>query len=351
MNRFWFSLLLSFSFAIAARAQDATFTQFYSTPLELNPALTGGFDGRYRFSLAYRDQNRRAAEHPYNTIAAALDLRFPVGFNASRQEDGAGVGLMFLTDRVPTTGYNTTKMGIFGAYHKSLDENNNQYLSAGIQLSLNQRGININSLTFEDQFNGSSGFFEPTAESFENTFAFFDLGLGLNYSYAPTRKVSIFIGGAVNHILEPQISFFFDRQERNDELGNNVLQRRFTGHLGARFPLTKTLQLLPRVNINSQGPHMAINAGTNIRIALGQYTSSAFHVGGWVRPVTTIEEDLELAAGIFMVGFETNNVLFGFSYDLSLSEIVSVRSTQSAFEFTVAYLGNYDDDLVLCPEF
>lgn len=351
MNKYFFGITILCCLPFFNQAQDATFTQFYSTPLELNPALTGGFEGKYRFSIAYRDQWRQAVEYPSSTIGAALDLRFPIDNNGTTQDDAAGVGLLFNSDRVPNLGFNTTRMGLYGAYHKSLNEQNTQFLSAGIQLSINQRGVNFNSLTFEDQFDGSNGFLEATAENFENTFAYFDLSLGLNYSYAINRQSSLYVGGAIHHVTEPQVSFFFDREGDDGEIGDNVLHRRITGHIGARFPIAKRLHLLPRVMANLQGPHFALNAGSNIRVSFGEYSDAALHVGGWARAVTDEMENLSVGAAIFMVGFETNNVLFGFSYDLPTTGIQATQTGQSVFEFTIAYLGNYVNETVLCPEF
>ncbi|MES1226414.1 MAG: type IX secretion system membrane protein PorP/SprF, partial [Bacteroidota bacterium] len=40
----------------AALAQDPNFSQFFASPLTLNPALTGKFDGVYRVAGNYRNQ-------------------------------------------------------------------------------------------------------------------------------------------------------------------------------------------------------------------------------------------------------------------------------------------------------
>ena len=39
-------------------AQDTHFSQFYASPLNLNPALTGVNDGTYRIAGIYRNQDR-----------------------------------------------------------------------------------------------------------------------------------------------------------------------------------------------------------------------------------------------------------------------------------------------------
>lgn len=338
---------------ISGIAQDSHFTQFYASPMTLNPALAGGFDGTYRFSILYRDQWAQVMDSPFATFNASLDLRFPIGYNQSRVEDAFGVGIMFDTDRVSSVGYSNTGVHLYTAFHKSLNSRNNQYLSGGLQLSVNQRNVNNTRLTFEDEFNGSTGFTGSTNETLppENTFGFADFSLGINYSYAPSRKAALFVGGAIHHILQPEISYYYDRQQDDPDLGSNALHRKYTAHLGASFPISSKVALLPRAVARLQGSHLEINAGSNIRFALGEYGSSAMHVGGWVRPVGNEQQSIDLEAAILMLGFEVNNVLFGFSYDLSLSDIQATRSRQSAFEISIAYLGNYDSETILCPTF
>lgn len=59
-----------------ANAQDKHFTQFYASPLTLNPALTGAMDGSYRIGAIYRDQWRQVLDNPIKTFSMAADLRF-----------------------------------------------------------------------------------------------------------------------------------------------------------------------------------------------------------------------------------------------------------------------------------
>ena len=49
---FWITLTMN-----VAKAQDIHFSQYYASPLTLNPALTGKFNGHFRVSGIYRDQN------------------------------------------------------------------------------------------------------------------------------------------------------------------------------------------------------------------------------------------------------------------------------------------------------
>ncbi|MFK7933877.1 MAG: PorP/SprF family type IX secretion system membrane protein [Saprospiraceae bacterium] len=337
---------------LAVMAQDKHFTQFYAAPLTLNPALTGTFDGRYRFSTIYRDQWRKVLDNPYQTFAAGLDLRFPVaGAVRSPYDDAAGVGLLFFTDVVPSVEFRTTQIALSGAFHKALNTESNQYLSVGFQFGITQRSIGYSNLTFNDQFDGTTGYTDATGEDLpQNNFAFGDMSVGLNYSYAPRRGVAFFAGVALHHVLEPQVSFYFD-DENPEDSGDNKLFRQYSAQFTAQLPIADGITISPRAIAALQGPHLEINAGTNFRFQLGEDSPAALHLGSWVRPVTTDNSSFELDAVILMVGFEMNNVLLGLSYDATLNDLNASRQGQGAFEISVAYLGNYENEAILCPKF
>jgi type IX secretion system PorP/SprF family membrane protein len=155
--------------------QDKHFTQFYSSPLTLNPALTGAFDGRYRVSGIYRDQWRNVLDEPYRTFSGAIDVRFDLAMN-SRYKDAIAAGIMFFSDQVGVIDFNTNQMALSAAFHKGLDWDKKQFLTIGIQGSLSQRNVNYESLTFNDQFKSEEGFINPTGEVLPpNNFSFSDL--------------------------------------------------------------------------------------------------------------------------------------------------------------------------------
>jgi hypothetical protein len=60
------------------RAQDIHFSQFDQSPFNINPALTGAFDGAFRFIGNQRSQ-WRSVTVPYRTTGLAVDARNPQG--------------------------------------------------------------------------------------------------------------------------------------------------------------------------------------------------------------------------------------------------------------------------------
>ena len=348
-------LLLTFIPALLVlgtlRSQDQHFTQYYAAPLTLNPALTGAFNGSYRLSLIYRDQWRSVLDNPYVTFAGAMDFRMGLRYKGKRSEDYAGVGVLFFNDQVAEIGFSTTQISVSGAYHKALGAVGDQYLTLGFQWGVTQRNVNYANLQFEDQFDGDNGYDQPTGEDLpENNFAFGDYSAGIHYAYAPYRRTAYYAGLALYHVGEPQVSFYASNEEARDR-NDNRLYRKLVGHLGMRIPLSKSVQLTPRGLIYLQGPHLAINAGSNFRFLLDDLNGTALHLGGWVRPVRGREEELTLDAVVALAGIEYRGFLIGLSYDASFNQLSVGSSRQGAFEISLSFLGNTTDEAVICPKF
>jgi type IX secretion system PorP/SprF family membrane protein len=333
-------------------AQDPHFSQFYAAPLTFNPALAGGFSGSYRLGIIYRDQWRQVLDFPNVTYAATADFRFPLQSRKKRQLDAIGAGVIFYSDKFSGLGFSTNQISMSGAYHKALSGRGDQYLSLGGQIDLAQRNVNYNNLTFEDQFNGSDAYIGGTGEFLpENNFTYFDYAVGLNYTLAPSGGAAVYAGLALHHVLEPQVSFFYDRNE-DRKRGDSPLMRKLTGHFTLQIPLSTGVSLSPRALFYQQGPHMALNAGTNFRFLLNDRSGTAWHLGGWARPVRNeIGGPFKPESVVFMTGLEISNFMVGFSYDANISDFTAANNRRSAFEISIAFLGNYDSETILCPKF
>ncbi len=351
------ALLLSIALVVAIPGtwgQDQHFTQFYAAPLSFNPALTGAFNGNYRFGIIYRDQWRKALDYPNVTYAASADLRFPMRIRGRDTGDAFGGGIIFFSDNYGALGFSTNQVQFSTAFHKALSQRSNQYLSLGLQGGFAQRNINLENLTFDDQFDGSTGFINPTGEQLpENNFTYGDLSVGLNYSFEPNRGTAVFAGLAFHHLFRPEMSFYANDDSGRDfeDLENSPLYMKFTSHLALLVPLSNTVQLLPRALLYLQGPHLALNAGANIRFPLGAFDNTALQVGGWLRPARDINTSMQLESAILMAGFEFRGILLGLSYDANLRDISGSGNRRNALEISLSYFGNSEGDGILCPKF
>lgn len=347
MKKILFTAFSIFTLAQVALAQDRVFTQFYASPLTLNPALTGAFDGRYRVGGIYRNQWSGILQQPYSTFSFGADLRLEP-FRSAMQKDKVGVGLLFFRDKVNALDFSTTQIALSGAYHKALSLDNSQYLSGGLQIGLTQRNVNYETLTFQDQWNGTTGFTSPTFEPLPaNNFGFNDITIGVNYAINPAPKSAFFAGITIHHINSPNVAFF-----RGENIAQSRLATRYSLQLAGQFPINKshTILMSPRLLVASQGPHLTANVGTNFRINIDKTYGTSLHLGGWVRPVR-YDDGFNFDAAVLMAGIEYNGILLGFSYDLNLPTLQNFKRQQNVFEISLVYLGEYDDDELLCPSF
>src|SRR5688572_9659131 len=77
--------------AAVSTAQDLHFSQYYLSPLSLNPAYTGRYRGDYSIYGSYRSQ-WRLIDEAYKTYSAVFDMNtFPRNLYASG-------GLLFISD-------------------------------------------------------------------------------------------------------------------------------------------------------------------------------------------------------------------------------------------------------------
>jgi len=344
-----FSLIITCS----AISQDSQFSQFYANPHYLNPALTGSHSGTYRVNINYRDQWNGALNTPFSTIAVGgdvkYDLRNPGSFSTGN--DLVAIGIQFFSDRVGILNYNTTQLSLFGAYHKLLDKETNQYLSAGIQLGIAQRGISITNLNFQDEFNGVDQFNFPTQEVLPaNSQVAPDVSVGLHYSITPKKNNSYYVGVAYQHLNQPNISFFDRDLSTTQEFESFNLEARFTAHASASFPIGPATSIEPRVIYLSQGQSQSGVFGANLRYELVDSDEFSTHLGVWMRSSRSLST-WQPTDFIFSAGIGKKGLLVGVSYDANLRNLTGTSLGTSTIELSVSYTGNHENGNKFCPEF
>ncbi len=334
-------LIALFILTGTAFAQDHHISQFYAAPLTLNPALTGSMGGKYRVTALYRNQWQTVLEDPFKTMMASFDMSVKMG---GSNADKLGVGMFFFSDKGGSTDVSTNQVSVSAAYHKAMGMRKERFLSAGFQLGVARRDINYNALTFNDQFDGTGGYTLASEETLpSNSRGYSDLSAGLNYTRFFKSGRSFNTGVGIFHANGPNVAL-------NEEVVSR-LPTRLTAYLGSELPLTRKITILPRMLVYVQGTHMEVNTGANVKFPLGGYNGSALHLGLWLRPVYDVETSMALDAAVLLIGFETDNFAFGMSYDANLSSLSAASSYFGGFELSMTYVGNDENEGVLCPAF
>ncbi|MGB4958024.1 MAG: PorP/SprF family type IX secretion system membrane protein [Saprospiraceae bacterium] len=334
------------------QAQDAHFSQFYASPLTLNPAIAGTYTGTFRVSTIYRDQWRSALDNPLRTFAASGDVKFDLNYGTKGKPDILALGITFFGDRVSTFDFNTNQIVLTGAYHKLLDYKTKQYIGIGIQGGIFQKSINYEDVTFQDQFNAIDGFTLATGENLPpNNRAYADVSLGVYYSIAPTKSFNFHLGAGYFHANQPNISYFNIPEIIDPNvLKTDVLDAKWSVHSGASIQTSERMSVQPRINALVQGPHAELNLGTTFRYKLSGTSGQYLHFGPYIRGVKNINT-YGLESVIAMVGLEMNNFIIGFSYDQNISNLVKDRRSLSSLEISLIYIGEHNNENNFCPQF
>src|SRR5215210_3130878 len=95
-RKFYQALLATLLLTVTCQAQDPSFSQFFSSPLNINPALTANINGKWRFISNFRDQWIGPAS-PYSTGTMSFDSK--VLQEKMGDDNTFGLGGMLLYDR------------------------------------------------------------------------------------------------------------------------------------------------------------------------------------------------------------------------------------------------------------
>lgn len=329
--------------------QDKLWTQSFAHPVDINPSFAGIVDGRYRVSVAYRDQWRSIVESAFTTMAVYGDLKI---IPDQRKDDFFGAGFSLLTDRTAIYNVNQNILSLYGSYHKALNPDQDRYLSGGLNIGIAQRSINYENIFFNDQFNGLDNYSLSTAENLPaNNFAYFDIGLGISYSSAINEFSAMSIGISMDHLPGNSISFYRHTLNPDEQIPDIKIERKLTGYASFELASDEYVSLLPRVIWQKQGPHQMLSAAALVRFDITDYDNQAFHVGAGIRLNQTIESFLKPSTAYIMAAYEIQGLLIGLSHDVLLTSLSADDPGKGAFEISISFTGFYDNDESLCPTF
>ncbi|MEY2918377.1 MAG: hypothetical protein RIS73_2091, partial [Bacteroidota bacterium] len=287
--------------AVIANAQDPHFSQFFSSPLTLNPAFTGKFNGLWRLATNHRDQ-WPSIPKAYVTSSASLD--FPVLKSRIPEDDVFGVGISGLSDASANNILKLNYGSVSMSYHKALDENGYNTIGAGFQGTFSSLSLDVTKLNFEDMLT-QNGFTGTTSDILTNgnNQGYFDVNAGMLYSGSSNGINNYYLGVSMYHINRPKVSF-------KDK--NWFLSGRVTIHGGGSFPVSDQLTIHTSVihQIQNKASETTIGAAVAANLNQDQEKPTSVYVGSWVRFNDAI---------IPYIGLEFGGLRIGASYDLNIS--------------------------------
>lgn len=341
---FYLSIVLILT-VTAVRGQDIHFSQFYMSPLTLNPALTGVMNCNTRIVGNYRNQWASVlGKNAYNTYSVSYDQKMPVG-----RYDYFGFGGNIWSDVAGSLDFQTLTLKLSGAYSRRVggDRRKSHYLVVGAEAGASQRSLDYTNAQWPSQ--ADNGGFCPTCPSNEqdlpDNFLFGDVGLGLLWFSILDKKTNFYLGTAINHLNQANLSFY-----RPDNVEKYYTKMVF--HAGGEFPMSNDVSLVPGAVFFTQGPSMEINAGNSFRFNLDGGNDQSFQFGAWVRLARHFEKPILMDAVILSTRFDYSNWGIGFSYDINVSSLSAESRGNGGFEFSMIYLVCGPQSRgVYCPKF
>lgn len=344
-------LIATFFLSKCIIAQDANFTQFYAANSYYNPAFAGAFDGKYRLRLINRDQWLGEQFKSLRTFSISGDIKFALR-SLDLATDFFGIGLYFINDKVRSLDFNTNEASLTLSYHKILDKKKSNYISSGFSFGINQRGLNYDLFTFEDQFNGIDQYNGTSKEILPpNIRASGDLKLGVQYNTRLNSNYRLQTGISSHYTLIPNRSYYQALDDR-DYLGSKSDPSDIKLNLIANFTydISSLRQLYPRLLYSFQGAHQIAIIGTNYRHGFYNLKQTAIHTGASLRIAKNekLYKPIDLS---LLAGFEINNFVIGLSYDFGLRDVFAYNRPSHSIELSLTLIGDYDDGGFICPKF
>lgn len=322
-------LAIAFTFQLKAQ-QDVHFSQFYYSPVGLNPASAGVMKGDMRAVAVYRNQ-WASVSTPFTTISASFDSPIKP---RNMEKNFLGIGIHFNRDKSALTGFNN--LDINGSFSYSMDLGSRyqkpHYLSFGLNAAYVHKSFNASTATWDSQWNG---------EIFDNTLADgeslrlgrvgkgnISVGAGALWNYAFDVKKRYYLGAAMFHFNRPNVSLFEGNADK--------LYRKFAFTSGFEFgDKDRITTFKPNVVAVIQGPNNFINIGADVNFDLTNRTSytnyknyMAFGLGLYHRMFDAI---------MASANFTYSDVKIGFAYDLNISRFNVATGGSGAFEVVLIY--------------
>ncbi len=325
-------------------AQDIHFSQFYASPLTLNPALTGNFNGFYRITGIYRNQwpGLTQSKPAFSTPSVSLDFSL---LREKIKKGSLGVGLVFVNDQQNGKTFNINQILASVGYNMGFGPKSIFQLGVGFQGGLIMYKSDFAKLQFHDGFYSDPS--NPSGFSYDPSLAGESLATGSKMKGAFNAGIfgkvefhtgmRFYTGYSLNNLT----------QYKQDFIQNSAqtyrIPLRHTLHGGFEFDIKDAAVLIPGYLFQTQAKaretNFGLTAGIHVKKDPDPSKRATFYLGLWNRlnksNYTIIPK----------IGFEWKGFRAGFAYDAHLTQQYKDYKNiggnmPQAFEITLSYVGN-----------
>lgn len=307
------------------------FSQYYTYPLWLNPALTGATEGNYRLTAIHRNQWSSITK-AFSTTGVTVDVptnkNINFGVNVLNQTAGSG-GYKYFNGQFSIS-YSGVRFGAEGE----------QVISFALQAGMIGRRFDVSKFQGGDQWVPVIGYNPnvPTSDILaKSSSSVFDMGAGIAYYDASAeKKVNLFGGFSATHLTQPEDPFL------SEDYFKAKMPIRYTVHGGVKLRLSDKAFAVPNALYMRQGNASEMMVGGYVQLRANDVTDVMAGLN------YRLNDAIYPYVGIFFSG-----LLIGLSYDMNTSTLGKTAGGASSFEISLTFTGikGEDKSYFRCPRF
>ncbi len=334
-------LIFLLLFSQAGYSQDPNFSQFFVSPLTLNPALTGKFNGDFRVAGNYRDQ---WPEISRAFITSTISFDAPILRSQLSELDTWGIGIMAMTDKSANGVLSGYFISITTAYHKGIDEDGLQQIGIGFQGTYSNKRLDGTKLNFLDELDQNGSWTIPSGEAIDNRMvntSYFDFGVGVLYNGSTDGYNNFYLGASAYHLNKPKESFTGDVFYE--------LSPRLTVNAGGAIPLadrTRTIYVSTLLSRQAGASNIVAGGAAGFLLNDDEENPMNFYAGAWAR-FNNVNDAI-----IPYLGLEFGGFRFGASYDVNVSSLKTASQSKGGIEISLIFIKRPPGyKAIPCPSF
>lgn len=333
-------------------AQDIHFTQFYMSPMTMNPSSAGRFEGTLRIGGIYRGQwsSVVGGSNSYKTPSLWVDAPIIRGI---RKQDWIGVGLMFFSDKAGQIGLKHSAAKLGATYHLALGKKNTTVISLGGQYGKGSRKVG-DDFKFDDYWD-NGGNFNPGNTKEGNVVddaSYTDIDAGITLSAKLNKQMDFNIGFAMFHINEGKYSLV-GRSDTGSTLptnpvaGDAEIPRRSVFHGQFNAALNNRWSLNPTFQYQTMSGADEIQVQALMGYLFNPEKDITFNFGLGYRLSDAVQA---------LLGAKYKDLRVGLAYDINTSDLNNASNYRGGFEIAANYIVKIYKPAVikpkvLCPRF
>ena len=301
--------------AVSLQAQDVHFSQFHLMPLQLNPAMTGFFDGVARIGAIYRNQWFTIGHTKFETYGAYVDGKLLLG---KHKEDYLGIGGSFYRDVSGDQAFTTTDGAVSIAYSKGFGYHTKHSIALGIQAEFMMKQFR----------NGGATFPDGISENIGKTNIGIDATIGLRYHVEFHTRVNMYLGFAYAHVARSKENF--------TGASTDKLYSKYVATAGAVIAIQDKFNLVPSFMFLMQGPSLEANVGAGAQYVFGNTWDSKNSFTFALNARFARPEGAD--ALIPNLRLDYYGFILGVAYDINISNLIRATNSVGAIEVGAAYI-------------